>query len=72
MRLRDLCHGLSNSKESASGTTNGALASFLFQRGIWAAKANIVKQIAEQGVEMGRASIITTELRNDEEITSQT
>ena len=62
LRLRDLCHGVGNPEESASGTTNGALACFLFRRGIWTGTANTVKQIAEQGVEMGRASTITTQL----------
>ena len=61
LRLRDLCHGVGNPEESASGTTNGALACFLLRRGIWRG-TDTVKQIAEQGVEMGRASTITTQL----------
>ncbi len=62
LRLRDLCHGVGNPEESASGTTNGALACFLFRRGVWTTIDNTVTQIAQQGVEMGRPSTITTQL----------
>jgi trans-2,3-dihydro-3-hydroxyanthranilate isomerase len=66
VRLRDLCHGVGDPEEAASGTTNGALASLLWRRGLLAAGAGgrvVVR--AEQGVEMGRPSLVTTELRVD-------
>jgi trans-2,3-dihydro-3-hydroxyanthranilate isomerase len=65
VRLRDLCHGVGDPEEAASGTTNGALASLLWRRGLLAsdgAGGRVVVR-AEQGVEMGRPSLVTTELR---------
>ncbi len=66
LRLRDLCHGVGDPEEAASGTTNGALAALLWRRGLLrsarrAGDAVVVR--AEQGVEMGRPSLVTTELR---------
>ncbi len=34
VRLRDLCHGVGDPEEAASGTTNAALASVLWRRGL--------------------------------------
>jgi PhzF family phenazine biosynthesis protein len=62
VQLRDLCHGVGNPEESASGTTNGALASFLFQRGVLLPEAGTATLHATQGRDMGRASRITTRL----------
>jgi PhzF family phenazine biosynthesis protein len=64
LRVRDLCHGIGDPEEAASGTTNGALAAHLWRRGQLAppdAGARIVVR-TEQGFEMGRPSLITTEL----------
>lgn len=58
VQLRDLCHGIGNPEESASGTTNGALACFLWSRGLLRAKADSVILRSSQGVEMGRPSAI--------------
>jgi trans-2,3-dihydro-3-hydroxyanthranilate isomerase len=66
LRVRDLCHGVGAPEEAASGTTNGALASLLWRRGMLpgsdASDGSIVV-VAEQGFEMGRPSRITTQLR---------
>lgn len=62
VQLRDLCHGVGNPEESASGTTNGALASFLFQRGVLLPEAGTATLHATQGRDMGRPSRITTRL----------
>jgi trans-2,3-dihydro-3-hydroxyanthranilate isomerase len=63
VRLRDLCHGVGNGEEAASGTTNGALACWLAKIGHLRfgsdGRANV---IAEQGFEMGRPSVIRTTL----------
>lgn len=60
--LRDLCHGVGNPEESASGTTNGALASFLFHRGWFGSQAPQVTLNTVQGRQMGRPSSIQTTL----------
>lgn len=62
VQLRDLCHGVGNPEESASGTTNGALASFLFHRGVLQPEAGMATLSATQGRDMGRPSHITTRL----------
>ena len=63
-RVRDLCHGVGGPEEAASGTTNGALASLLWRRGLLAEadEEGHVVVVAEQGIEMGRPSRITTRL----------
>lgn len=64
VRVRDLCHGVGDPEEAASGTTNGALAALLWRRGrlpLPDARGR-VRVRAEQGVEMGRPSLVTTEL----------
>jgi trans-2,3-dihydro-3-hydroxyanthranilate isomerase len=68
VRSRDLCPGIGNAEESASGTTNGALACYLHRNGRAPAAADgIVRLTAEQGVEMGRPSLIESELVIDSE-----
>ncbi|MEZ5627015.1 MAG: PhzF family phenazine biosynthesis protein [Rhodocyclaceae bacterium] len=62
VQLRDLCHGVGNPEESASGTTNGALASFLFHRGVLTAADGTATLQATQGRDMGRPANITTRL----------
>lgn len=59
-RCRDLCPGIGNFEEPASGTTNGALACYMASHGLRGADQRIA--LAEQGVEMGRPSIIESEL----------
>lgn len=64
VRVRDLCHGVGDPEEAASGTTNGALASWLWRDGRLgrhAAGGRVVVR-SEQGFEMGRPSLVTTEL----------
>lgn len=62
VQLRDLCHGVGNPEESASGTTNGALASFLFHRGVLLPEDGTATLQATQGRDMGRPARITTRL----------
>ena len=63
VRVRDLCHGVGDPEEAASGTTNGALACHLWRRG--RARPDVAGMIAveaEQGFEMGRPSLVSTRL----------
>lgn len=64
VRVRDLCHGVGDPEEAASGTTNGALASLLWREGLLlhGAGGGQVVVVAEQGIEMGRPSEVTTRL----------
>ena len=62
-RSRDLCPGIGNAEEPASGTTNGALACYMAKHGLRNASSPIGR--AEQGVEMGRPSVIESELLFD-------
>lgn len=63
VRVRDLCHGVGEPEEAASGTTNGALAALLWRRGQLARAGTSVRVRAEQGFEMGRPSLVTAELQ---------
>jgi len=63
VRLRDLCHGVGDPEEAASGTTNGALACHLWRLGLLLPDADgTCRLLAEQGYEMGRPSRIATRL----------
>jgi predicted PhzF superfamily epimerase YddE/YHI9 len=64
LRVRDLCHGVGDAEEAASGTTNGALAALLWRRETLRAAqpGGMVRVRALLGFEMGRPSLITTEL----------
>lgn len=63
VRVRDLCHGVGDPEEAASGTTNGALASLIWKQGkVKSNAAGRIEVIAEQGFEMGRPSVIRSEL----------
>jgi len=63
VRLRDLCHGVGDPEEAASGTTNGALACALFRaRKLPAGGGGQAVLVTEQGFEMGRPSIVRTVL----------
>jgi trans-2,3-dihydro-3-hydroxyanthranilate isomerase len=70
-RVRDLCPGIGNPEEAASGTTNGALTSYLYRHGILQPDAaNQIQVRGEQGCEMGRPSLIETHLTiADDEVT---
>ncbi len=62
VRVRDLCHGVGDPEEAASGTTNGALASLLWRDGVSIPDENgIVSVKAEQGFEILRPSQISTQ-----------
>jgi trans-2,3-dihydro-3-hydroxyanthranilate isomerase len=64
VRVRDLCHGVGDPEEAASGTTNGALACFLVDQGLARSDdRGIITVTAEQGFEMGRPSLISSRLR---------
>ncbi|WP_263434653.1 PhzF family phenazine biosynthesis protein [Comamonas odontotermitis] len=62
-RSRDLCPGIGNAEEPASGTTNGALACYMAKHGLRDNSSSI--GCAEQGVEMGRYSLIESKLLFD-------
>lgn len=68
---RDFCPAIGNLEEAASGTTNGALSCYLIKNkaipGI--PRNGSIKIMAEQGYEMGRPSIIQSEIQlQDHEI----
>ncbi len=63
IHLRDLCPAIGNPEEAASGTTNGALASFLVREGCVPVLNNAAEVVAEQGFEMGRPSIIHSRIQ---------
>ncbi len=63
-QLRDLCHGVGDPEEAASGTTNGALACHLWNsHRLPQDKNGLIIANGRQGVEMGRPSMIRTLLR---------
>lgn len=63
VRLRDLCHGVGDPEEAASGTTNGALACDMFRsENLLPGAGGQAVLVAEQGFEMGRPSIVRTVL----------
>jgi trans-2,3-dihydro-3-hydroxyanthranilate isomerase len=63
VRVRDLCHGVGDAEEAASGTTNGALACHLWRRGLAVPnRVGTVSVEAEQGFEMNKPSRIFTQL----------
>ena len=68
VRVRDLCHGVGDPEEAASGTTNGALACLIWKQGrAKASDRGCVRVSAEQGFEMGRPSLISSELLTNSE-----
>lgn len=63
VRLRDLCHGVGDPEEAASGTTNGALACDLFRsKNLRPGMGGQAVLVTEQGFEMGRPSIVRSVL----------
>ncbi|MBX9587787.1 MAG: PhzF family phenazine biosynthesis protein [Hyphomonadaceae bacterium] len=67
VRIRDLCHGVGDPEEAASGTTNGALACLLWKNGYARPQSDgSIEVAAEQGFEMGRPSLIISKLKASE------
>ena len=63
LHLRDLCPAIGNPEEAASGTTNGALACHLLAQGLIGGTADgVTRVLGEQGMEMGRPSLILSEI----------
>ncbi len=60
LHVRDFCPALGVDEVPASGTTNAALAGFLVQHGLIAAKSQTI--LAEQGSEIGRPSKIFSQV----------
>jgi len=60
LHVRDFCPALGVDEVPASGTTNAALTGYLLQHGFIAAKSQ--KILAEQGSEIGRPSLICSEI----------
>ena len=60
LHVRDFCPALGVDEVPASGTTNAALAGFLFQHGLIGAKSQTI--LAEQGGEIGRPSKICSQI----------
>lgn len=62
-RSRDLCAGIGTAEEAASGTTNAALACWMLREGLVAPDDDGIARLRnQQGVEMGRPSLIRCEL----------
>jgi predicted PhzF superfamily epimerase YddE/YHI9 len=62
VRVRDLCPGIENPEKSAFGTTNGAVACYLVHHWDVNSHEPTIEFRAEQGVEMGRPSVIETSI----------
>ena len=66
VRGRDFCPAIGVPEEAASGTTNGAIASYLVRHDrLPVENDGRVFVTAEQGVEMGRPSLVHTEIQTD-------
>ena len=62
--VRDFCPAIGVNEEAASGTTNGAVASYLVRHGrLQPDRHGDVNVTARQGAEMGRPSAIQTQIR---------
>ena len=62
IRCRDFCPAVGTPEAAATGTTNRALACHLVRRGLVKVGAGDQVVMATQGVEMGRPSVIRTEV----------
>jgi PhzF family phenazine biosynthesis protein len=60
LHIRDFCPALGVDEVPASGTTNGALAGYLLQHGLIENASQRI--LAEQGAEIGRPSIVCSEI----------
>ena len=68
LHIRDFCPAVGADEVPASGTTNGALAGYLVRHGLVPPGAQTV--LAEQGAELGRPSLIRTEITSDDGVLS--
>jgi trans-2,3-dihydro-3-hydroxyanthranilate isomerase len=64
LRMRDLTAAIGAIEEAASGTTSSALAAYGVENGLLDGRSHV---LIEQGVEMGRPSLIDVELESSEE-----
>jgi trans-2,3-dihydro-3-hydroxyanthranilate isomerase len=62
VQVRDFCPGIGDNEEAASGTTAGALTSYLYQQGALPPVGEVVGLEIDQGIEMGRPSHLRAEL----------
>ncbi len=61
LHVRDFCPAVGVAESAAAGTTNAALAGYLWRNGVVAPDAaGVVTVLAEQGIELGRPSQITS------------
>lgn len=64
LHVRDFCPAVGVSESAAAGTTNAALSSYLLRNGRMHADIEGKVQVrAEQGIELGRPSIVTTRIK---------
>jgi len=64
-RVRDFCPAVGTDEAAATGTTNRVVSLYLLENGLVDATSGVVTIRAEQGVEMGRRSLIESRLRLD-------
>ena len=63
LHVRDFCPAVGVAESAAAGTTNAALSTYLFQKGLFKPCGDGNLQIkAEQGIELGRPSQVTTRI----------
>ncbi len=63
LHVRDFCPVVGVDESAAAGTTNAALSSYLFRHGVIdTSNKNCINILAEQGLEIGRPSLIHTVL----------
>ena len=63
LHVRDFCPAVGVAESAAAGTTNAALSTYLFQKGLFKPCGDGKLQIkAEQGIELGRPSQVTTRI----------
>jgi len=66
LHVRDFCPAVGVAESAAAGTTNAALAVYLLRNGcVQAASTGSVIVKAEQGIEMGRPSEVTTRIQTN-------
>lgn len=69
LHIRDFCPAVGVDEVPASGTTNGALAGYLYKNGLVPDESQLI--VAEQGSEIGRPSLIHCEIEaSDGQLTS--
>ena len=70
IHVRDFCPAVGVAESAAAGTTNAALSTYLLRNGCVQADAvGNIQVFAEQGIELGRPSYVTTRIKmKDEQI----